>query len=171
MKRADKIIALATRYLNRLEKPDNKGFYNAEFEKEMKVAGWYVGAAWCAFFTKLIWSKAYADYKPLQSVVDRMANGGALMTLNNFKNNGQFPITQNALPGSIAIWRMGDGSRGHAGIVVRKVDANTIETIEGNTNTSGSREGDRVAAKLRTLNRPFKADGLNLYGFINPIEI
>ena len=170
MTRASNIISIAKSYVGKLEKPGNAGFFDPAFEKELTTAGWYKGAPWCAFFTKLVWKKAYADSKTLQNTINRICSGGALMTLNNHKNNGTFKVSLKPIPGSIAIWRHGNTTRGHAAIVVAVVDANTFRTIEGNTNASGSREGDRVAEKLRTLNRPFKADGLNLVGFVNPAE-
>lgn len=173
MKTSEFIVAAARYYTGRLEKANNSGFYDAAFEKELVSVGWYKGAPWCMFFAKLIWRKAYRNDSRLFDVVNRMLNGSVLMSLNNMKNNGTFTITANPIPGSIAIWQMGNGTSGHAGIVIPlEADLkNTFRTIEGNTNASGSREGDRVAIKLRTLERPFTLSGLNLKGFINPIEL
>lgn len=52
-------------------------------------------------------------------------------------------------PGSVFIVDHGAG-KGHTGIVTRVVDGQ-IGTIEGNTNQAGSREGDGVYQKLRTI--------------------
>ncbi len=52
-------------------------------------------------------------------------------------------------PGAIFIVDHGSG-KGHTGIVTR-VLAGEIGTIEGNTNTRGSREGDGVYEKTRTI--------------------
>lgn len=49
--------------------------------------------------------------------------------------------------GDVAIRLNADGT-GHCGIVMRRA-ATTIETVEGNTNQLGSREGTRVAIKTR----------------------
>jgi hypothetical protein len=40
---------------------------------------------------------------------------------------------------------------GHTGIVVSVNADGSYTTIEGNTNEAGSREGDRVAVKVRNL--------------------
>lgn len=173
MKTSEFIVAAARFYIGRLEKAGNAGFYDAAFEKELVSVGWYKGAPWCAFLPKLLWKKAYRDHAAYKALVNSLNTGSALGTLNNHIKNGTFKVTQDPIPGSIAIWQMGNGTSGHAGIVI-PLEANlenTFRTIEGNTNASGSREGDRVAIKLRTLERPFTLNGLNLKGFINPIEL
>ncbi len=44
---------------------------------------------------------------------------------------------------------IGRASNGHTGIVVSS-SSNITQTVEGNTNTLGSRNGDRVAARARS---------------------
>jgi hypothetical protein len=51
-------------------------------------------------------------------------------------------------PGDVGIHLRADGL-GHCGFFMRWVDENYIETVDGNTNSEGSREGDRVAMKIR----------------------
>jgi len=53
-------------------------------------------------------------------------------------------------PGAVFIINHGNG-KGHAGLVTRVVSGN-IDTIEGNTNEAGSREGDGVYEKTRLVN-------------------
>ncbi|MGB4774090.1 MAG: CHAP domain-containing protein [Daejeonella sp.] len=171
MTRAEFIVSAACYYIGQLEKPGNAGFKDANFEKELRSVGWVPGQAWCAYLPKLIYRKAYKDNVRLLKVVNSCNTGGAQMTFNNHKTAGTFEVSNDPLPGSIVIWQLGETFKGHAGIVEKMIDTNTIQTIEGNTNANGSREGDRVARKLRTLNRPFKKDGLNLLGFINPVEL
>lgn len=170
MNRSQKIIQIAQRYLGIKEKPGNTGWPNAEFEAKMKKAGWYNTAPWCAFFTKLVWLEAYADHPGMKQTVNIWFNGSARQTLENAKKNGTFATGDVPKPGAIVIWLNGKGPAGHAGIVV-SVNGNTMTTIEGNTNASGSREGDQVAQKLRTVTRPFQADGLNVAGYIYPFEV
>ncbi|WP_442589191.1 CHAP domain-containing protein [Pedobacter sp. AW31-3R] len=171
MTRAQKIIAEAEKYIGLTERPGNKGFFNAPFEKLMKSNGFYSGAPWCAFFTKMIYANVYADHQTLEEIIRRCNTGGALDTLKRHENNGTFSVGEVPKPGAIAVWRNGKGPAGHHGIV-KSVDlkANTMVTIEGNTNASGSREGDRVAVKLRTITRTFKNDGLNIEGYIYALE-
>lgn len=166
------IVSSAEWYVGRTEKKNNAGFNDPAFEREMVSAGWYRGLAWCAFFTKLIYTKAYSKDPKLSKVVRSRFNGGALATFNNAKADGTFKVSDTPVIGAIAVWQHGSGSSGHVGIV-KSIDlkSNTMTCIEGNTNASGSREGDRVAIKLRTISRERKATGLNLKGFIHPIEL
>lgn len=55
--------------------------------------------------------------------------------------------------GDLFCWVNPDG-KGHIGFVTRVVGP-VIWTIEGNTNTLGSREGDRVARKKRIVTRKY----------------
>jgi hypothetical protein len=169
MTRAELIVSIAKQYIGKKEKPGNSGFFDAAFQKLMVAAGWLLGQSWCAYFAKMVWKQAYANSPELLSVINRMLNGGAIMSLNNMKNNGRFIVNMTPVIGAIVIWKHGSGPQGHAGLVIG-IDGNTLTTIEGNTNNSGSREGDCVAQKLRTVSRDFKADGLNIAGFIHPLE-
>ena len=172
MNRAEKIITVAKSYVGIKEKTGNKGFWNAAFEKLMIVVGWYVGAAWCAFFTKNAYLQAYSDNKAFVAVIKNCFTGGAVDTFNRVKANGTFATGTIPKNGAIVVFRMGDTSRGHHGIIVNSAYAtNTMQTVEGNTNSAGSREGDTVAIKLRTITRDFKADGLNVVGYIYPFEV
>lgn len=51
-------------------------------------------------------------------------------------------------PGDVAIHLNADGT-GHCGFHMRWVSDNYAETIEGNSNREGSREGDSVVIKVR----------------------
>lgn len=171
MKTSQFIVAAAEWYNGRTEKAGNAGFHDVAFEKELKSVGWYKGLAWCAFFTKLIYTKAYKDSK-LAEVVKSKFNGGALATYNNAKADGSFKASDVPAIGAIVVWQHGSSSAGHVGIVKSfDLKTNTMYCIEGNTNASGSREGDRVAIKARTIKRDRTATGLNLKGFIHPPEL
>jgi hypothetical protein len=54
--------------------------------------------------------------------------------------------------------------KGHAGLVINVLANGSFETIEGNTNSAGSREGDSVQIKIRTMAK--RMDGLNILGFV-----
>lgn len=164
------IVNAARWYIGYTEKPNNGGFTNTSFEKEMLAVGFYKGAPWCAFFTKLILLKAYRNNAALTAIINSHCNGSALQTLNNLKNNKIFTIGTVPKVGAVVIWANGKGPAGHAGIVGSvDLDNNTMQCIEGNTNNSGSREGNQVAIKTRTINREFRANGLNIAGYIYPI--
>lgn len=166
MDRVKKIIQIAESYLDIIEKPGNTGWFNAKFQTLMIKVGWYNKAPWCAFTTKGVYLEAYADHKAFTAIIKSCFTGGAIDTFNRVKANGTFKTGSTPKPGAIVIWANGKGPAGHAGIVISVDGNNTMTTFEGNTNASGSREGDRTARKLRTVTRPFQPSGLNVVGYI-----
>lgn len=170
MIRALKIVALAISHIGKLEKPGNTGFFDADFERDMKAVGWYVKAPWCAFVVRLVWQYAYADHKGMLQAIKLSFTGGALDTLKRVKANRTFEIGTEPRPGAVVIWSKGKGPSGHAAIVLGSF-CNTMITIEGNTNASGGTDGNQMCLKLRTINRDFTDTGLNVAGYIYPFEI
>ncbi|WP_336834078.1 CHAP domain-containing protein [Sphingobacterium siyangense] len=172
MKTSQFIIQAAEWYEGKTEKPNNSGFTDPAFQQELASVGWLKGYAWCAYFTKLIYTKAYKN-SPAQAEFIRLKfNGGALSTFNNVKDGNTFKTSDKPTIGAIAVWQHGNSSSGHVGIVMSfDLKSNTMVCIEGNTNANGSREGDRVAVKLRTIVRERSLNGLNLKGFILPVEL
>jgi surface antigen len=169
MTRAQKIIAIATSYIGQQEVQPNQSFKDPSFLAKMIARGWKKGQAWCSYFAKQCYVEAYADNPRLLPVIKSCGSGGAANTLENYKGDGTFTISKIPVPGAIAIFKDGKGPLGHAAIVT-SVSGITFLTVEGNTNTDGSRDGYEVAAKSHQLNQPFKAKGLNLVAFIIPIE-
>jgi hypothetical protein len=163
------IITTASYYVGQLEKKGNTGFFNKAFQTLLEAAGWYNTAPWCAFFGKAVYKIAYKDYPELLKVVNKCCSGSAKQTFDNFKKDGTFDVGYEPRAGALVIWLHGKGPSGHEGVVISAdEDTNTMVVVEGNTNASGSREGDRVASKLRTITRDYKADGLNVYGYVYP---
>lgn len=166
------IIEIAQSYIGQKEIPQNKGFYDKEFQNKMKQMGWLIGQAWCAYFTELVWKEAFKQFDPSKlKILDELFSGSSQATFNNFNKNGKkygFEVTDKPLPGSIVIWQyLSNATLGHAAILINSDESKgRIYTVEGNTNAGGSREGDVVAAKIRNLT--FNPVGnLKLRGFIN----
>jgi hypothetical protein len=161
------LISYAAWYIGQMEKPGNSGFKDPAFEKEMVAAGWLKGDPWCATFAKMVFRKLFTG--DLLASVNKNFNASAKQTADRVRGAGVFAVGLVPIPGAVVLFLHGHGPSGHAGIVA-SVDLakNTMYCIEGNTNASGSREGDRVARKPRTITRPFTADGLNVYLFIYP---
>ncbi|WP_316743430.1 CHAP domain-containing protein [Pedobacter antarcticus] len=165
MTATQKIIAYAEWYIGQLEKKGNSGFVDPKFEKEMIGAGWQKGDPWCASFVRMVALKVFTG--ELQAAVRSQFNASAKQTFDRVKKAGIFATGDQPEEGAIAVWLNGKGPAGHIGIVKTvNLKTNTMNTIEGNTNASGSREGDRVAAKPRTIKRDFAPSGLNVYGYI-----
>ncbi|MBY0245838.1 MAG: CHAP domain-containing protein [Sphingobacteriaceae bacterium] len=164
---AKNIIAVAKRYVGQKEKKGNSGFVSAGFEAAMKLAGWFLGAPWCAFFVRMVLLEVYASDAKKLVVIKKCCSGNAQQTFKNFKADGTFATGDVPKEGALVVWQLGDSEKGHIGFVeYAKVLDNVMGTIEGNTNGAGSREGDQVAAKPRTIERAFRAEGLNVIGYV-----
>jgi hypothetical protein len=107
--------------------------------------------AWCAGFVTFLVEQAaqpLQEDKPIEGAVscDMLASQGS--------DAGLFVAEADAVrsslpPGSIFLVRATDADWTHTGIVTAALD-NSFETIEGNTNDSGDREGYEVCARTRS---------------------
>lgn len=163
----EKVISTAQTYVGKTEKPGNSGFTDAAFEAKMKAVGFQTGQSWCAYFAELVWKEAFGKDHPLFASIDKLFSASAVATAANFKNYTLFKTGMVPKPGAVVIWRHGTGWQGHAGIV-ESVGNGSFNSIEGNTNAAGGREGIEVARKTRKHPDVFKPAGLNLVTFIYP---
>lgn len=159
-----KLVEIAKKDLGKKEKPGNSGWYDKALEQAMKEDGWGHGMAWCAFIVEKWAEDAYPDK---EQKLDKLFSGSAVQTFRNFKKAG-YKISQTPVVGSIVIWQKYINGNphwsGHAGIVSEVISDKEFRSIEGNTNSAGSREGNVVAEKTRKI---IKLDtGLNVLGFI-----
>jgi len=127
----------------------NRGPRVEEYLKSVHLGPGY---AWCAAFVYWCFEQASAS---LNRVNPLPRTAGCLDHWN--KSNGLKITSQNAIadpsliePGDIFIIR-GHGIKGHTGIVVG-ICGEFIHTIEGNTNTFHSSEGDGVMEQQRRIN-------------------
>lgn len=167
---ADKIKEVALSYVGEEEKPGNLGWKDPKFEAKMVEVGWQPGQAWCAYQAELIWKEAYGKKHSLWKSLDRLFAPSATATYGNFAGSGLFKTGSVPKVGALAVWRYGwSGWKGHIGVVVGINDANrTFDTIEGNTNAAGGREGLYTLKKTRRRDAPPTGTGLNLIGFVYP---
>ncbi len=147
----EELIATAKKEIGVTEKPlgSNGG---TQVEAYLASVNLSKGNPWCAAFVYYCAQKAAAKLSKTNPLVK---TGHCLTHWNNtagkkvimsdaVNNNGLIKV------GSIFIMSFG-GGRGHTGIVT-KVDAGYIETIEGNSNNNGSREGIAVVTLRRKIN-------------------
>jgi hypothetical protein len=163
------IALIASKYLGKRETPNNSGFKDKDFEKRMRDVGWDKGQSWCVYFCELVWMEAYAKNDEVKRRITELFSGSATATYKNFDLNKIFTVSQTPVIGAIAIYRYGSDWRGHAAIV-EKILPNATQGIDGNTNDDGGREGIEVARKIRKIKKPYTSTGLNLVGFIHPIQ-
>lgn len=163
---AAKVIEVAERYLGQTEKAGNRGWLDADFEARMRSVGWAPSHSWCAYFTELVWKEAYGREHKLWPAMDKLFSASSTATYANFAASSLFKTGSVPRPGALVVWRLGRDWRGHIGICKTASILGKFDTIEGNTNAAGSREGMYVARKVRRLGEPFKPKGLNVIGFV-----
>lgn len=152
-----KQIEIAKKYLGMKEELGNKFDPKSPLGKILKDAGHKDGEAWCALFTEAVFVEKLRE----------LFSSSTVQTFHNFKDAG-YEISDVPKVGSLVIWqRYKDGKAtwaGHAGIVTKVNSDGSFVSIEGNTNSAGSREGDSVQEKVRKNIRT--DNGLNILGFI-----
>ncbi len=140
---------------------DNRG---EEVEKYLKSVGLEPGNPWCMSFVYYIFdelAKKMGKSNPLPKtggVQDHWKKGDTSLKILG-KDAAKDPSL--VKPGQIFFLDTG-GGRGHTGIVISVDPANgTYTAIEGNSNSSGGREGKEVSVNKR------KVSASNLLGFID----
>jgi hypothetical protein len=136
----------------------NGGFVDASFEAMMKSVKWYDGAAWCAFYVKLIFMQLYSFDRDW---IAKYIGGGAvdnlyvISNLNKKGDNRYIAIKTNEKPQVGDVFCQGVSGKGHTGIIVEVLGQSgngwSCKTIEGNTSDEGVREGYRTKYLTRTL--------------------
>jgi surface antigen len=160
-----KIAEIAKSYLGQKEISGNKGFIDPSFDVKMKQVGFYKGAPWCAFFTRLVWKEGGQDVK--------LMNGSAWKTALNLQL-ADYEWSAKPKVGALVVWRSFRGGNplatGHIGIVTDIKNDIEYSTVEGNTTDKGGREGIMVALRHRHLTKDkfTTRDGLRLMGFVYP---
>jgi len=159
------LIEAARADIGEKEKPGNSGFVNPKLEAAMKAVGWAPGWAWCASIQeKWVW-QAFPEKK---EAVKGLFVPSAVNTYRNLVKAG-YNHSMVPIAGALVYWqKMENGKElwtGHAGVVSRVVSDTEFYSIEGNTNSKGSREGDSVQEKNRLV-RPDVKNGLKVIGFV-----
>lgn len=179
MQNENTLFTEAKQWIGVREKKSNSGFNSVIFERKLLEVGWYKYAPWCAFFTKMITIDTLLKFKSHSVLEDakhedfiNILGGSVVITWSNLnafynKDTSIFEVHQRILkPNSIAFFRYGKTSKGHAVIVGNELLKDAFETIEGNSNVAGAREGVGVFARIRKNNLPYADKGLNILGSI-----
>jgi len=147
----------------------NVGFVDSAFEQMMKSVGWQSSQAWCGYYVKLVLMQLFSFDKEFLS---KNIGGGAMQNLVNVQNlNKKGDKRYIAFTdGKLQVGDVFCGTRekgGHTGIIVQILDKETnyCETIEGNTNSTKSGEGDKVKKLKRYLIVGKSSAGLTIKGF------
>lgn len=157
---------IAEKYIGITEKPGNMGFNDADFERRMQDVGFQKGHAWCCYWAELVFKEAYPEKF---SRIDELFSGSTVQTFRNFRD-AAYIIGNIPQLDTLVIWQSHKNGKpqptGHAAIVSKVISTWEFESIEGNTNASGGREGFEVARKSRKVLADVKT-GLKVLGFIH----
>ncbi len=158
---ADLIIAEAKKWVEVREHGFNKGKEVEMFQKA--VDGVASGEPWCMAFVQFVAKQVMAQVGSLKSKGKLVQSEHCMTVWNKTEEKNK---SQVGGKGMIAIWRHGQGPSGHTGFAQ---DAGTVyfNTIEGNTNKAGSREGDGVYEKKRLM----VGGKMKLMGFVDLPQI
>lgn len=163
------VIEIAKTYIGEKEKPNNGGFFNPELQDIMTKAGHNKGESWCCYFAEAMFVKAADEDEGKVAALRSLFSGSCLTTWKNFVKEGTFPTSQTPTPGALVLFQKYNNKiptwQGHAAIVSELRPGGQFQTVEGNTNSTGSREGDSVQLKIRSLKRP--DTGLRVLGFVD----
>jgi len=127
------------------EVPDNSGPAVAEFLGSVHLD---TGYAWCMAFIYWAYQRAAAELGVNNPLVK---TGGCIRQANEIDKKYIVPEGEKPQRGDIAIIDLGEG-KGHVFAVTGLHDDN-VGTVEGNTNTNGSANGDCVYERTRAVTK------------------
>jgi len=133
--------ALTQLGVQEIPKNSNAG---ADVEKYLKSIGLGKGYSWCMAF--VYWC---VKTSLLPNETNPLLKTGGVMRMWNERPNLR---KTKPMVGDIMILDYGKGL-GHTGIVNKLLPNGMIETIEGNTNDEGSREGYEVCLRVREIKK------------------
>lgn len=115
-----------------------------EVDMYLKSVGLGTGYSWCMAF--IYWCFLQACIKAAIAC-PLIKTGGVLAAWN--KADKKFRIVDDPQPGDIGIMSFGNGA-GHT-FIIEKRAAGVLQTIEGNSNNDGSRNGTEVVRHQRQM--------------------
>ena len=169
------ILKFANELVGVKEIGNNESFDNQRFDQLMDIAGHQEGQAWCPYTTEVFWTApTFSGKSKVLKAMLKNFSANAVRTYENFAKDDLFICDKEPVPAAVGIMakykdgklsKIGEWTLGHA-VLVESVDGEYVNTIEGNTNAAGSREGEEIAKKKRKLNFDPVQNGLVFVGFI-----
>jgi hypothetical protein len=137
---------------------DNYGFVDATFESMMKSVGWVGGYKWCAFYMKVVMMQLFSFDRDW---IVKKLGGGAYENLTNVESyNAQgdkrYLAIRKGAPEVADYVALKGKVGGHTFMVTELLGGNETEgwkvrTIEGNTNFTGTSDGEKTESIIRTI--------------------
>lgn len=147
---SDLALQIAISQIGQEEKPkgSNWGHPVQDYLASVNI---HFPASWCAAFLYWCFDHAAGQLGQPNPV---FKTGGVLSNWNNSKAHQiNLVVLSQPEPGDIFIMDLGNGL-GHTGIVESVNKDGSMNTIEGNTNDTGGREGFEVARRVRQKKAP-----------------
>lgn len=138
-----KALEVAITQLGQEEKPKGSN-WGHPVQDYLESVGIDFPASWCMSFVYWCFNEAS---KQLSTFNPLIKTGGVLRAYNGATSHH----TIHPQPGDIFIIDFGHGL-GHTGII-ESIEDNNVNTIEGNTNDSGTREGFEVCRRVRSISK------------------
>lgn len=176
---AERLIAVAKAELAKNVREVGGANRGPDVEKYQATVGLTPPAPWCAAFVAWCVMTAKRSSTPpgwcSGSAVTQWHRATRKMLLGGYCTPDRGGFEAKVRPGMVWVRakdgpsaqaaRLGTWVQGHTGIVIA-VDAEGFTTIEGNTNSSGSREGDGVYRKLHKWS--YTTDIVRTIGWFDP---
>lgn len=119
-----------------------------EVEMYLKTVGLGKGYAWCSAYVK--WCLVQAEIPNTINAWSPTAENKKHIVFSNRKFN------EEPLPGDVGTLYYSKLKRiGHTYFFHQKINESVYESVEGNTSTQGSREGDGVYRRIRSFNSTY----------------
>jgi surface antigen len=171
----DLVSMFASQWVGVNEIGDNQAFGNQAFQTMMSQVGWHSSDQWCMYFAKAIHFNVFKNNPTEQSKIEKVLVGNTQQSFVNARNDKSGTYTTSDTPkvGDIIIFQhKNTPSKGHAGVVVKVNNDNSVSTIEGNTSDQNISNGDYVAKKTRTsvVGKSIGGD-LVVRGFIRKLNV
>lgn len=135
----ERALAWASSQVRARERGRNAG---PEVDKYLAAAGLSPGYPWCAAF--VTWCIKKID----KALMPRNGRAAVFSWAKWAEDNGR--LSQEPKRGNLFFWLDRQGF-GHIGFVTSVLPGGVFLTIEGNTDEAGSREGVKVARRMRTM--------------------
>ncbi len=139
-----KAIDVALGFVGLREVGKNRGYWIDKFNKKVGVK---VGSPWCASFVSFCLDSVRSRF-PIRTALAR----GFLRVRKYVVPIGKVLRGEYIVErGDLVVWRYGNGWQGHVGFVIRQIDNDKFETVEGNTKCGHIRDGDGVYKCFRRV--------------------
>ena len=158
-----RLVAAAKKYVGIKETGSNAGWDNAAFQAKMKAVGWWSGAAWCAFFVKMVVMEIAKG--KAKEFFSKKISCNTQITWDNLQTPSEYhEVLKKPCVGCIVIYQgKTNKSEGHIEIIETVNKDGSYKVISGNDYIASGVQG--VARKDRPKT------GISKYNILGYIKI